>query len=156
MGPLDRLPGTWDLTMHHADTEEPVVGRHRYEWVLDEAFLQLRVAYERPDFPDAMALFSPERCYYFDVRGVARVFDLTLDADGWSTTNVTDGGLSQRATTRFVDDDTRRGDRRAVDRHRRHLGAGLHNDSAPGHPVIKVGSSGSRRAGWRTRPPARC
>ena len=106
MSPLDRLPGTWDLTMRHADIEEPVIGRHRYEWVLDEAFLQLRLAYERPDFPDAMALFSPERYYYFDVRGIARVFDLTLDDDGWSMTNVTGDGLSQRATARFTGDDT--------------------------------------------------
>ena len=106
MRPLDRLPGTWDMTMQHADIEEPVIGRHRYEWVLDVAFLQLCLSYERPDFPDAMALFSPDRYYYFDVRGIARVFDLTLAADGWSTTNVTGGGLSQRTTARFAGDDT--------------------------------------------------
>jgi hypothetical protein len=106
MSPLDRLPGTWNLTTHHADIEEPVFGRHRYEWVLDEAFLQLRWAYERPDFPDAMALFSRQRYHYFDVRGIVRVFDLTLEDDGWSMINVTDDGLSQRVIARFSDDDT--------------------------------------------------
>jgi hypothetical protein len=106
MSPLDRLPGTWNLTMHHADIEEPVIGRHQYEWVLDGAFLQLRWAYERPDFPDAMALFSPQGYHYFDVRGIVRVFDLTLEDDGWSMINVTEDGLSQRATARFSDDDT--------------------------------------------------
>ena len=106
MSPLDRLPGTWDLTMHHADIEEPVLGRHRYEWVLDGAFLQLRWTYERPDFPDAMALFAPPRYHYFDVRGVVRVFDLTVAEDGWSMVNVTGDGLSQRTTARFTGADT--------------------------------------------------
>ena len=106
MSPLDRLPGTWDLTMHHADIEEPVLGRHRYDWVLDGAFLQLRWTYERPDFPDAMAMFAPPRYHYFDVRGVVRVFDLTLAEDGWSMVNVTGDGLSQRTTARFTGADT--------------------------------------------------
>lgn len=94
MSPLDRLPGTWDRTMHHADTEEPVIATPVRVGCWKTLLLQLRLAYERPDFPDALALFSPERYYYFDVRGIARVFDLTLGADGWSMTNVTGGGLS--------------------------------------------------------------
>ncbi len=93
------------MTMHHADVEEPVIGEHRYDWVLDGAFLQLRCAYERPDFPDALALLSPRRYHYFDVRGIVRIFDLTLEDGGWSTVNVTDDGLSQRVTARFTDDD---------------------------------------------------
>jgi hypothetical protein len=106
MSPLDRLPGTWNLTMHHADIAEPVIGRQQYEWVLDGAFLQLRLAYERPDFPDALALFSPQRYHYFDVRGVVRDFDVTLSDDGWSTINITDDELSQRTTAQLTDDDT--------------------------------------------------
>lgn len=106
MSPLDRLPGMWNLTMRHADIAEPVIGRQRYEWVLDGAFLQLRLTYERPDFPDALALFSSERYHYFDVRGLVRMFDLTLDDDGWSVIHLTDDELSQRATARFTDDDT--------------------------------------------------
>jgi hypothetical protein len=62
-------------------------------------------AYERPDFPDAMALFSRQRYHYFDVRGIVRVFDLALEDDGWSMINVSDDGLSQRATARFPHDD---------------------------------------------------
>jgi hypothetical protein len=34
------------------------------------------------------------------------VFDLTLENDGWSMINVTQDGLSQRATARFSDGDT--------------------------------------------------
>jgi hypothetical protein len=106
MSALDRLPGTWDLDLRHADIDGPVRGRQTYGWVLDEAFLRLDWTYEHPAFPDALALYGPDRMHYFDVRGIVRVFDLDLGDDGWSMVNVTGDGLSQRATARFTDDDT--------------------------------------------------
>jgi hypothetical protein len=39
MGALDRLIGTWEFTMHHAEMAEPIAGRQRYERVLDGAFV---------------------------------------------------------------------------------------------------------------------
>lgn len=100
MSGFDRLLGTWDFTMQHADVSEPVTGRHRYELVLDGAFVQLHWSYHHPDFPDATALFSQERYHYFDVRGVTRVFDVQLEEGGWSLVNV-DPVFSQRGTSRF-------------------------------------------------------
>jgi len=102
---LDRLLGTWDITMHHSVMTEPVQGRQRYERVLDGAYVLLTWTYEHPDFPDAMALLSPEQMYYFDVRGVTRVFDLRLHEDGWSTV-LLDPEFSQRSTARFDGPDT--------------------------------------------------
>jgi hypothetical protein len=97
---LDRLLGTWDFTMHHSGMEEPVTGRQRFERVLDGAYVLLNWTYDHPDFPDAMALLSPEHMYYFDVRGITRLFDLQLDQTGWSMVRL-DPEFSQRTTARF-------------------------------------------------------
>ncbi|MGH2586327.1 MAG: hypothetical protein ACRDJE_15545 [Dehalococcoidia bacterium] len=100
MSPLDRLLGTWDFTMHHSAMSEPVTGRQRYEGVLDGAFVLLHWTYDHPDFPDALALLSDDRCHYFDVRGIIRVFNLKIDDAGWSMIRL-DEDFSQRYTARF-------------------------------------------------------
>jgi hypothetical protein len=97
---LDRLLGTWDITMHHSAMAEPVTGRQRFERVLDGAYVLLTWTYDHPDFPDAMALLSDEKMYYFDVRGITRVFDLQIDHAGWSMVRL-DPEFSQRYTARF-------------------------------------------------------
>jgi hypothetical protein len=101
---LDRLLGTWDITMHHVAMTEPVAGRQRFERVLDGAFVLQHWTYHHPDFPDAMALWSTDACHYFDVRGVVRVFDLTLGEDGWSMVRL-DDEFAQRHAARFDGDD---------------------------------------------------
>jgi hypothetical protein len=98
---LDRLLGTWDITMQHSAMADPVTGRQRYERVLDGAFVRLDWTYDHPDFPDALAVLSDSEMHYFDVRGVTRVFELSFTDDGWSTVRVV-AGFSQRATARFV------------------------------------------------------
>ena len=100
MGTLDRLLGTWEITMHHSAMSEPITGRLRYERVLDGAFILQHWTYDHPDFPDAMALLSENRYHYFDVRGIVRVFDLEADDAGWSMIRL-DDDFSQRFTARF-------------------------------------------------------
>lgn len=55
---LEQILGVWEFKMHDADVPEPVVGRHIYERELDGAFVLHRWMYDRPDFPDAIALMS--------------------------------------------------------------------------------------------------
>ena len=100
MSALDRLLGTWEVTMHHSDMPEPVTGRQRYERVLDGAFVLQRWTYDHPDFPDAMAMISENRFHHFDVRGITRVFELEVDDAGWSMIHL-DEEFSQRQTARF-------------------------------------------------------
>ena len=100
MSTLDRLLGTWEFVMHHSAMSEPVTGRQRYERVLDGAFLLQHWTYSHPDFPDAMALLSVDRYYYFDVRGIVRVFSLQLDDTGWRMVHL-DEDFSQCHTARF-------------------------------------------------------
>jgi hypothetical protein len=101
---LDRLLGTWDFTVHHAAMAEPVTGRQRYERALEGAYVLLTWTYDHPEFPDAMALLSPETMHYFDVRGITRVFHLRFDQAGWSMVNL-DPEFSQRITARFTGPD---------------------------------------------------
>jgi hypothetical protein len=105
---LDRLLGTWQFTMHHVDMPEPVTGQQRYERVLEGAFLLQHWTYDRPEFPDAMGLLSADRYHYFDARGITRVFDLDVDAGGWSTVRL-DEEFSQRNTARFRGPDAMEG-----------------------------------------------
>ena len=98
---LDRLLGTWELTMRHRLMDTPVRGRQQYSRVLDGAYVLLDWTYEHPDFPDAMAVLSEHDAHYFDVRGVTRVFELELDDDGWSMVRL-EPEFSQRYRTRFV------------------------------------------------------
>ncbi len=86
--------------MNHSQMPDAVTGHQHYERVLDGAFVQLRWSYEHPDFPDAIALFDEGTVHYFDVRGVIRVFDFSIDEAGWSMTFI-DDRFSQRATARF-------------------------------------------------------
>ena len=100
MSALDRLLGTWEVTMHHSAMSEPVTGRQRYERVLEGSFVLQQCTYDHPDFPDAMALLSENRYYYFDVRGITRVFEVDVDDAGWSMIFL-DEDFSQRFTARF-------------------------------------------------------
>ncbi len=90
--------------MHHSAMAEPVTGHQRYERVLNGAYVLLTWTYDHPDFPDALALLSSDAMHYFDVRGITRVFDVQIDASGWSTIRL-DPEFSQRTTSRFEGSD---------------------------------------------------
>jgi hypothetical protein len=72
--------------------------------VLDGAFVMLTWSYDRPDFPDAIAMLDEKRYHYFDVRGIIRVFDFALDDSGWRMTWLAPE-FSQRSVARFDGDD---------------------------------------------------
>lgn len=48
------------------------------------SFVMLHWTYDHPEFPDAIAMLDEHTYHYFDVRGVTRVFDLTIDDSGWA------------------------------------------------------------------------
>jgi hypothetical protein len=104
MSALDRLLGTWEVTMHHSAISEPVTARQRCERVLDGAFVLQHWTYYHPDFPDAMALISEDRYHYFDVREITRVFDFDVEDAGWSMIGLEED-FSQHSTARFCGPD---------------------------------------------------
>ena len=106
MTTLDRLIGTWELTMQHVAMAEPVRGRETYRSILDGAFVEMARTYDHPDFPDALAIWSETRSYYFDVRGVVRVFEHRFSDSGWSAQRASDGeAFAQRQTATFTTPD---------------------------------------------------
>ena len=105
---LDRLIGSWNISMLHVAMTEPVHGRQVYEQVLDDAFIMLRWTYEHPDFPDAIALLDANKVHYFDVRGVTRVFDFHVDGVGWTMIR-RDEDFWQRSSARFISPDEMQG-----------------------------------------------
>ena len=86
--------------MRHHAMEEAVGGRQRYERTLEGAFVRLDWTYDHPDFPDAFAMLSEQKMWYFDVRGLDRLFDASFTEDGWSMERIVPE-FSQRYTARW-------------------------------------------------------
>ncbi|MDX6198641.1 MAG: hypothetical protein QOJ79_1792 [Actinomycetota bacterium] len=105
---LDRLLGSWQVSMQHVAMKEPVPIRQHFERVLADAFVMFRSTCEHPDFPDAIALIEQTKYHYFDVRGITRVFDFQIDDAGWSMIR-RDPDFWQRSTVRFVGTDAMEG-----------------------------------------------
>ena len=97
---LDRLLGTWDVTMNHVALPEPVRGRQTYERVLEGAFVLLHATMDHPQVPDAIALLDTKQYHYFDTRGITRVFDFQVDDEGWSMIR-RDADFWQRSSVTF-------------------------------------------------------
>jgi hypothetical protein len=90
---LDRAVGTWDVTGSHPYLPGRTLrGRATLEHIEGGAFLRMHTKMDDPEIPEGVAIFGTdgdhETCtmLYFDTRGVARTYDVTLNADGlaWS------------------------------------------------------------------------
>lgn len=111
MDALEALVGEWTAEAVDPGTGEPVRGEMTVEWLGGGGYLVQRTTMENPVFPRTLAMFGPDRSgerivqHYFDSRGVARRYAMTLEADAWTLER--DG--VQRYVGRFEDDDTIRG-----------------------------------------------
>jgi len=115
MNPLSVLIGNWTM---HPDFPglPPVEGEARvtFEWMPGEQFVIERWEVPVPEAPDGLAVIGWDEGrgtylqHYFDSRGVARVYEMTL-ADGvWTLRreqpDFSPFEFSQRFTGRFSDD----------------------------------------------------
>jgi hypothetical protein len=113
--PLAALLGEWTLEASFPQAGPGGVGgRCTFEWMPGERFLVQRWEVDEPDAPDGVAIVGPDpggtgyRQHYFDSRGVARVYEMSL-ADGvwslWRTSpDFSPLGFSQRFEGVFSDD----------------------------------------------------
>jgi hypothetical protein len=99
---LDPFVGAWEIRTSY--TEVPP-GRVEFEWVLGGAFLQCRSTIEKP-FPNGLALMTPDRQYYFDDRGVVRVYEMSFDGTTWTLWRDDPDPFPQRFTGTFSPDGT--------------------------------------------------
>jgi hypothetical protein len=96
---LDALAGEWIVAVRFPGQPEPSgteaggpVARSWFEWTLDRQFLVQRTEVPVPEAPDSMAIIAADQDtggytqHYFDARGVARLYAMSL-ADGvWTLT----------------------------------------------------------------------
>lgn len=125
---LNRLIGTWATEATHPAMPGVVVrGNVTVEWLEGERFLIHRARSDHPDFPDSISIIGfTERdrvenapgnkapaaagkpqlsMHYYDSRGVARVYDMSIAADAWRIWRNAPG-FSQRFTGAFADGDS--------------------------------------------------
>jgi hypothetical protein len=101
--PLDRLVGTWTTEATHPAFPDVVVhGTVVVEWLEGQRFLIHRARSDHPDFPDSISIIghmeqdraatasaasaaseSPLKMFYFDSRGVSRIYDVGADDTSW-------------------------------------------------------------------------
>lgn len=103
---LAALVGDWAL----GDPAAPI-GRTSFSWLEGGFFLVQRWAVDIPEAPDGIAIIGEDAAggglvqHYYDSRGIARVYGMSLDDGVWRLWR--DGSdFSQRFTGRFSDDGT--------------------------------------------------
>jgi hypothetical protein len=112
------LIGEWKMEMLLSGHDLPDVDvRVTFEWVGERAFVLQRWSVPIPEAPDGLAVIRWDEArgtflqHYFDARGVARVYEMTL-ADGlWTLERAkpdySDFAFSQRFVGRFTEDGNR-------------------------------------------------
>jgi hypothetical protein len=109
---LSALVGEWTTEATHPVYPSTVVhGRSRFEWLEGERFLIARARADHPDFPDSISIIGDTaglRMHYFDSRGVARIYELTLEGRVWTFSRTAPDfsplSFKQRLTWTFSDD----------------------------------------------------
>lgn len=90
---LEVLIGNWEWTLSNAwfldSLETKVIGTASFEWI-ENAFVLWRFKLGTSDVPEAVSMIgyssSTERfeVFYYDNRGVSRIFDMRFDGEHWS------------------------------------------------------------------------
>jgi hypothetical protein len=103
VGTLDALIGSWDLEISHPSHPSHVIeGRADFERLDGGHFVVERWQIDHPDFPNGLAVYDAATQHYFDARGVARVYEMSI-ADGEWTLARDGDDFSQRFTGHFSD-----------------------------------------------------
>ena len=83
---LSVLIGAWRTSAPGMDAG----GQTTFEWLPGGGFLIQRSTVDRPEFPNAVCIIGATgrdgglQQHYFDSRGVARVYEMTLDDGTWT------------------------------------------------------------------------
>ena len=87
---LDRAVGTWTVTGSHPHLPGRTLrGRVAFDRLEGGAFVRMHSTMDDPEIPEGVAIFGTDDAdnactmLYFDVRGVARRYDVVLYADGF-------------------------------------------------------------------------
>src|SRR5215211_5719912 len=113
---LERFIGAWSMQVAFPGAPPVVGGRVVFEWMTGEQFLLQRREVPVPEAPDGLALIGFDEGrgsflqHYFDARGIARVYQMSLEAGGWrlwrETPDFSPLDFAQRSTGTFRADGT--------------------------------------------------
>ena len=119
---LDVLVGEWNVEARFPDdratpspaTEDGPIVRTRFEWALDRQFLLQHTEIPIPEAPDSLTIIGADletgayTQHYFDSRGVARLYAMSLTDRVWTLTrespDFTPLAFRQRFTGTFGED----------------------------------------------------
>ena len=83
---LDVLVGDWKAIAPDVDAE----GQTSFEWLEGGGFIIERSTVARPEFPNSISIIGATgpggglQQHYFDSRGVARIYEMTLEDGTWT------------------------------------------------------------------------
>jgi hypothetical protein len=105
------LVGEWDMVGTHPQLPSAVHGHSTFEWMVEGALLVWHFDWEPSEIPNATSVIghddgvSAETCtmLYSDVRGVARIYQMSLESGVWKMWRESPD-FSQRTTGTFSDD----------------------------------------------------
>ena len=103
------LVGEWDMVGRHPYFPTAVRGHSSFEWLMEAALLVWRFEWERPGPPSAISVIGHDdsvetySMFYSDERGVARIYQMSLEGGVWKMWRDSPG-FSQRMTNTFSDD----------------------------------------------------
>jgi hypothetical protein len=105
---LEKLVGEWTTEATHPAFPDLVVhGTSTFEWLEGERFMIYRARNEHPDFPDSISVIGEIEgrlaVYYFDSRGVHRIYETKLEGNVWRLSRDAPG-FDQRLEARFSED----------------------------------------------------
>ena len=86
---LDVLVGRWTMTASFNSGGTLPLAETTFEWLEGRTFLVQRWRVDHPDAPDGIAVigFDAEKAmllqHYFDSRGVARVYEMSITGETW-------------------------------------------------------------------------
>jgi hypothetical protein len=108
---LDAVVGDWELeAVPPGGPPWEGEARASFEWMKGRLFLVERSTIAIPEFPDGISIIGageePEtfRQYYFDSRGVHRIYEMTLEDGVWKLWRDSPDPFPQRFTGTFEDD----------------------------------------------------
>ena len=111
LAPLDALVGKWTLAATPPGGPPwPGEGRVSFEWVEGRTWLVQRWTVDLPEAPDGVAVLGLDdstgtlRQFYFDSRGVHRIYEMSLDYGVWKLWRDAPNPFPQRFTGNFGDD----------------------------------------------------
>ncbi len=111
-GPLKQfeiLVGEWTMVGTHPAFPSAAHGHSSFEWLMEEALLLWHFDWERPGPPSALSVIGHDDAVqtcsilYADERGVARIYQMSLEGGVWKMWRDTPG-FSQRITGTFSED----------------------------------------------------